>query len=277
MIRGFYTGTTGAIEHQKLMAVAANNMANANTDGYKSSNLSFQELIYQRVRMPNDYESRSETYDRWVRRNQHGVEVDYYSENKLRVGAGARATESALVMTQGSYRHTGNILDVMIKGEAFFAVENKNGDIAYTRQGSFAISEEDGDQYLVTAGGEYILDENYDRIIMPENIDKIRFIKFSESDGNDEYAIKLGLFTCDNIYGLARIGENKYITTELSGEMELEIRGGVDIVPRSLEMSNVNIADEMVKVIQAQRAFQSNLTVIRTADEIEAYVNQLRS
>ena len=76
MIRAFYTGQTGAAEHQKLMAVAANNMANVNTDGYKTSNLTFQELLYQRVRMPDDYENRRGHYDNNVLVNKYGIRAD---------------------------------------------------------------------------------------------------------------------------------------------------------------------------------------------------------
>ena len=291
MIKAFYTGQTGAIEHQKLMDVAANNMANANTDGYKTSNLSFQELLYQRVLMPDDYENRKQTYDARVRQNKglpavpygggEGEDiqgpVDYYSENKLRIGAGARSTESAMVMTQGSYKKTDSPLDVLIKGDAFFAVLNKyDGEVSYTKNGAFAVSSEDGGEYLVTAGGEYVLDENYDRILLPENRESLKLIPHFKSGEEDDNFLKIGLFTCDNIYGLLRIGENRYAPSEFSGEMDLEMRGNTDIIQYTLEMSNVSIAEEMVKVIQAQRAFQSNLTVIRTADEIEGYTNQLR-
>ena len=301
MIRGFFTGRTGAVEHQKLMAVAANNMANANTDGYKASNLSFQELLYQRVRMPDDYEASKARYDRNVRVNRgltpvpRGYDpddedmpspVDYYTENKLRVGAGGRSTESAIVMTQGAVKQTGNAFDVMIKGDGFFAVMDRHGGISYTKQGAFQISvEEDGEYYLVTSTGEYVLDENYERITLPEDRSQLRFVahfeeyaEYDEEEGG-EYIVKLGLFSCDNIYGLSRLGENKFGATEFSGEMNLvdiESSGKINIIPYSLEMSNVNIAEEMVKVIQAQRAFQSNLTVIRTADEIEGYINGLK-
>ena len=293
MIKGFYTGTTGAIEHQKMMDIAANNMANVNNESYKASNISFQELLYQRVRMPNDYESNKNNYDIWVRRNKglsdvpnadeenavenEGGYSEYYYENKLRAGTGARVSESGLVMTQGSFQETKDPLTAMIKGDAFFAIEDKNGNIAYTREGSFNLSLENDGLYLILPSGEYVLDENYNRIIVPGDIDreKIKFVSPSYG-GNDEYAVTLGLFTCDNIYGLARVGGNKYIPSDFSGEMVNETRDGVDVISRCIEMSNVSIAEEMVKVIQAQRAFQTNLTVIRTADEIEAYTNQLR-
>jgi flagellar basal body rod protein FlgG len=268
MIRAFYTGQTGAAEHQKLMSVAANNMANVNTDGYKTSNLSFQELLYQRVRMPDDYETRRGHYDNNVRVNRNGFQaarrgmgggeydeyddyderpspVNYYSENKLRVGVGGRSTESAIVMTQGAYRNTNNPLDVMIRGNAFFAVLNRStGEVSYTRHGAFDISNEDGEEYLVTSSGEYVLDENYDRILLPPDREGLIIIShFEELTEDVDNFIRVGLFTCDNVYGLLRIGENRYAPTEFSGEMNLEARRGVDIIQYSLEMSNVHIAE----------------------------------
>ena len=293
MIQGFYTAATGAAEHQKMMDIAANNMANANNDGYKTSNISFQELLYQRMRMPDDYENNQTNYDTWVARNkgQKPVPADqltdeqtaakdanYFSENKLCAGTGARVSEAGLVITQGSYKDTTDPLSAMIKGDAFFAVEDKDGNITYTREGDFNLSLESNGLYLVLPNGEYVLDENYGRITIPDNVNKEDINLVSQSyAGSDPTDIKLGLFTCNNIYGLSRIGENQYIPTEFSGDMAAETRPGVDVINHAAEMSNVSIADEMVKIIQAERAFQSNLTVIRTADEIEAYANQMRT
>ena len=293
MIKGFYTGTTGAIEHQKMMDIAANNIANVNNDSYKASNISFQELLYQRMRMPNDYETNQTNYDTWVARNkgQKPVPADqlnddqtaakdanYYSENKLRAGTGGRVSEAGLVMLQGAYKDTNDPLTALIKGDAFFAVEDKNGNITYTREGTFNLSLENDGLYLVLPNGEYVLDENYNKITIPDNVNKgdLNLVSASYA-GSDPTDIKLGLFTCDNIYGLSRIGQNQYVPTEFSGEMAAETRPGVDVLNHAAEMSNVSIADEMVKIIQAQRAFESNLTVIRTADEIEAYANQMRT
>lgn len=296
MIKGFYTASTGALEHQKMMAVAANNMANANNDAYKTSNVSFQELIYQRMRMPDDYEGRREQYDMWVRRNKGLSSVpseeeldemewedtegysNYFYENKLRAGTGARVSESAAVMRQGAYQETRDPLTALIKGDAFFAVmDRRTGEIAFTRECSFNLSQEEDGEYLVLPSGEYVLDEYYNRILIPDSIEranlKLAAPSYSESDEN---TVTLGLFTCNNIYGLARIGGNKYFPTDVSGEMVNETREGVEIISHAVEMSNVNIAEEMVKVIQAQRAFQANLTVVRTADELAAYTNQLR-
>ncbi|MCL2773826.1 MAG: flagellar hook-basal body complex protein [Oscillospiraceae bacterium] len=293
MIQGFYTATTGAIEHQKMLDIAANNISNANNDSYKTSNISFQELLYQRMRMPNDYESNQNNYDTWVARNKGQTPVpadqltddqiaannaNYFAENKLRSGAGARVSEAGLVMTQGAAKDTTDPLSAMIKGDAFFAVEDKDGNITYTREGDFNLSLENDGLYLVLPNGEYVLDENYDRITIPDNVNKDDINLVSPSyAGDDPTDIKLGLFTCNNIYGLSRISEDQYVPTDFSGGMVAETRPGVDIVNHAAEMSNVSIADEMVKIIEAQRAWESNLTVIRTADEIEAYANQMRT
>lgn len=298
MIKAFYTGRTGANEHQKMMSVAANNMANVNTEGFKTSNATFQELLHQRVRMPDDYEYRREQYDAYNAYNtknwnrpmepvydENGDEVrisrpgDYFAENKLRVGAGGKIVENAMVMTVGNFTLTNSPLTVALANpRGFLAVMNPDGEVAYTKGGTFHLSNEGDELYLVTANGEYVLDEYYDRITIPIDINKDDIIFEPHTYSlEDERVVKLGIYTFNNIYALEHIGGSKYIPTELSNEALVMESPNNDIVRQNyVEASNANIADEMVKVIQAQRAFQSNLTVIRTADEIEAYINQLR-
>ena len=302
MIQAFFTGRTGAAEHQHKMSIAANNMANANTDGFKSSNASFQELLHQRMRMPNDYEMRPGVYEarhlhntrNWNRGAPPTVYDEFgepifqsypgnvFTENRLRVGSGARLSENALVMTQGNLIWTDNSLSVALADpRAFFAVLGLDGHIAYTRGGTFSVSVEEEGLFLVTGAGEYVLDENYEPIMLPENI-----IRDGTRDGliiaphnypeNDEAVIRLGIFTFNNIYGLEQIGGNRFRPTALSGETQLMEEPGFDVIRQHyVEASNVQISNEMVTVIQAQRAFQSNLVSIRTAYEIAGYINQL--
>jgi flagellar basal-body rod protein FlgG len=280
-----------------MMSITANNMANANTDGFKASSASFQELLHQRVRMPDDYENRREYYDRnnayntrnWNRGaaavyDEEGEEIyvsrpgDYFTENKLRIGAGSRVNENAMLMTNGSLIFTEDPLTAALTNpRAFYAVMNSDGEVAYTRGSTFSLSNEEDGIFLINTNGEYVLDENYDYIMLPEdaNRDEIIFAPHNAPD-NNELIVRLGIFTFNNLYGLEHLGGNKFIPTDLSGEAEV-MENPVDIIRQyHIEASNVSIADEMVKVIQAQRAFQSNLTTIRTADEIEAYINQLR-
>ena len=307
MIQAFYTGKTGAAEHQKMMSITANNMANVSTDGFKASNATFQELLHQRVRMPNDYENRPGVYEarnnyntrNWNRGappaiyDEDGEPVfrsypgNIFTENKLRVGSGSRVSENALVMTQGNLVFTDDNLTVALSNpRAFFAVLNphyENEDasaIYYTRSGRFSLSIEGDGIFLVTGSGEYILDEDFERIMLNEDMDKNNIIfmphGYPADEGEGSNVIRLGVYTFNNIYGLEHIGGNRYVPTEFSGEAEIIENLSDNIIRQHyIEASNVNIADEMVRVIQAQRAFQSNLTVIRTADEIEAYVNQL--
>jgi flagellar basal-body rod protein FlgG len=299
MIRAFHTGRTGAAEHQKMMAIAANNMANANTDGFKASTATFQELLHQRVRLPDDYENRREGYDaanafntkNWNNGappqifDEEGEPIfrsypgNYFTENKLRVGIGSRLSENAMVMTFGNFISTGDPLTAALAdSRAFFAVmSNIDGEIAYTRNGTFNLSNEEDGLYLVNTNGEYVLDENYEFIRFPDDMTRDDIILAAHGALEQPGMLRLGVFTFDNIYALAHIGGNKYMPNELSGEAELVALPSDDVVRQyHVEASNVSIADEMIKVIQAQRAFQSNLTTIRTADEIEAYVNQLK-
>jgi flagellar basal-body rod protein FlgG len=316
MIKGFYTARTGVSEHQKLMDIIANNMANVNTEGYKTINASFQELLYQRARMPDDYESNRMQYDMWVRQNQglpgipRGYEeedyedipspVNYFSENKLRLGSGGRLNETPLVMTLGSFNYTGRQLDCLISGgTSFFAIEYHRGDedydefrpieernITFTRHGAFQIWPEGVDAdgtpiaYLITMTGEYVLDADLNRIRLPDEKHDIKLVSHMYGNEADDDAgenlVRVGLFTFDNVYGLHLLGNNDYVPTSFSGEAILETRENINIITHSIEMSNVHIAKEMVKVIHAQRAYQANLAIVRTADEIEAYINQLR-
>lgn len=296
MIKGFYTGARGVIEYQKMMDVAANNMSNANTDGYKSMRLSFQELLYKRVRMPDNYEANRENYDRFTAYNRaiaNGARPvseedeedmegepgtgDYFSENKLRVGAGGAGMETALNMTSGSFYETGNQLNAIIEGNGFYAIESLYGEAYYyTKDGSFHVSVEEDANYLVTSLGEYVLDDNYNRIAIPDEANSPRIVGSNLEYSGDINDLRVGIFTCNNIYGMDMAGGNKFLPTDFSGEMYSVENESVRVVPGYLEMSNVSLAEEMVRVMQAQRAFQSNITVVRTADEIEAYTNQMR-
>lgn len=295
MIRGFYTGSRGVLEFQKAMDVTANNLSNSNTDGYKSARLTFKEILYKRVRMPDDYEDNREVYDRNIARNRALREYtptideetegdpgtsEYFSENKLRIGGGTKAAGSALNMSPGAFYETGDMLNAVIVGNGFFCVEGMDGEsYYYTRDGAFRISTETDDNYLVTALGEYVLDGSYNRIVVPQDVEMPTITLDDVNSGGGqigEDSVPVGVFLCSNVYGLHLTGGNKFTTTDYSGEMEAIGGDIVGVKSGYLEMSNVSLAEEMARVIQFQRAFQSNLTLIRTADEIEAYTNQMR-
>lgn len=295
MIKGFYTGSRGVLEFQKAMDVTANNLSNTNTDGYKSSRLTFKEILYKRVRMPDDYEDNREVYDRNIARNRalrgytpvidEETEGDpgtseYFFENKLRTGGGTKATESALNMTSGAFEETGNLLNGVIVGNGFFCVEGLDGEsYYYTRDGAFRVSTESDGNYLVNAQGEYVLNASYERVLVSQEVEMPMLVLDDiNGDGAEmsENAVPVGVFLCNNVYGLHLTGGNKFTATDFSGELEAVGGDIAGIKAGYLEMSNVNLAEEMSRVIQFQRAFQSNLTLIRTADEIEAYTNQMR-
>lgn len=320
MIRGFYVGGRGAAEYQKAMDVTANNLSNTNTIGFKSSRLSFKDVLYTRVRMPEDYEqnqgkyNRNVSYPRALRgesspkgyvgevydRNgdyeymnidnvdNNGIIAvgdepgpgEYFLENKLRTGGGLKIIESAINMSQGSFESTGNLLNAVITGDGFFCVQGIDGEsYYYTREGSFRISAEEDGNYLVAGAGEYVMNRDFDRILVPNFEDGADF-PYIVLDGEEVYddanAIPVGVFMCNNIYGLHLTGGNKFTVTDISGEMEAVGTETTGVQAGYIEMSNVSLAEEMSKVIQFQRAFQANLSIVRTADEIEAYTNQLR-
>lgn len=251
----FYSGASGMSAFQKQMDITANNIANVSTTGFKPQRGAFSELLYSRLAVNN--------------------------EQEFLTGHGVRVERADLLFRQGMINNTGNPLDFAIIGDGFFAVEKAGDDTgesitAYTRRGEFAIGLEDGSTgYLVTADGDFVLSVDGERIEVPR----------LENDENtfDLSAIQdlLGIYNIPNPYGLLPAGDSLYVATAKSGEaqiMEEGDEGGPSfrVVQNALERSAVELADEMVMVIQNQRAFQMSARLVQTADQLEEIVNNLR-
>ncbi len=177
--------------------------------------------------------------------------------NALRVGNGVRATAGASNFSRGTLQITENKLDFALESDGFFAVLTKDGSVNYTRDGSFKVSVEDNGNYLVTANGDYVLDKNGAKIAL----------------GESDLREKIGVYGFPNPHGLASSGGNLFKATETSGSaasMEGKIRSGC------LELSNVELTGEMSDLITIQRSFQVNAQMVKTADEIENIINNLR-
>ncbi len=177
--------------------------------------------------------------------------------NGFRIGNGVRATAGAGNFTNGTMEYTGGELDFALESDGLFAVRTKDGGVGYTRDGSFKISVEGNGNYLVTANGDYVLDKNGEKI------------ELDESDLRD----KIGVYAFPNPQGLASQGGNLFEATEVSGvasSTEGKIRSGY------LELSNVELSGEMTDLITIQRSFQVNAQMVKTADEVENIVNNLR-
>lgn len=201
----------------------------------------------------------------------------------LQVGHGVMPTATKKDFRNGSFMETNNPFDLAIDGEGFFAVVLPNDEIRYTRDGSFKLSVEDDEGMLVTSEGYIILSEDEDEIIIEEgvrdiDIDNLGYITGLDEEGDVVGLGRIGLFRFTNPEGLLSEGLNLYSETVASGEgipIEAEEMNG-SILQGYLESSNVQIVDEMVKMITAQRAYEINSKTIQTSDEMLQLTNNLK-
>ncbi|MGN0620674.1 MAG: flagellar hook-basal body protein [Porcipelethomonas sp.] len=248
MNNAFYTGASGLRAHQYAIDVTSHNLANCNTYGYKATNPSFRELLNNRM----DINKNRELED----------------DEKILKGHGVRLSNQDLIFTQSSFYNTGYDLDYAIHGDGLFAVESR-GDIEYTRNGAFDLSIEGDSAYLVADDGAYVLDQNYNRIVVP-------FKPGTNTIDPDGLADRLGVFSFSNPYGLRRMDYERFQPTNISGEAENADKAGYNIFEKTVERSNVDVAKEFADVIVSQKAYQFSARVVTTADEIEQVANSLR-
>jgi len=236
MIKAYYTATNGAVSNQNYLDVMSNNIANVQTDGYKKSKAEFSDLLYTNIK---------------------GTETQ--------VGSGSRLNKVDTIFSQGAPYYTGKETDYAIQGDGFFAVQFDD-NIYFTRGGSFEETNVDGENYLMYQGG-YVLDENEEPILIENKNDVINEAEEAEETG-------VGVFVLSNNSDLKRTGNNLF---EIANEdAEYSLSENPKIMKGYLESSGVEISEEMVKMIQIQRAFQLNSKVIQTSDEIEQTINSLR-
>jgi len=259
MIRAMWSAATGMEAQQLSIDTIANNLANVNTTGFKRSVVNFQDLLYESIRAPG------------AEGNQQG-EIP----TGIQVGNGTRPISVAKVFTQGDFASTGRQLDVAIEGDGFFKITLPDGTDAFTRDGSFKLNSEGK---IVTADGYEVagwdsIDEGWTEIIIG-------------SDGsfsvvvNGEVTSKtpIVLYRFINPSGLKSIGRNLLVETEASGTPEEGTpgeNGFGTLAQRMLEMSNVQIVEEMVNMIMAQRAYEVNSKAIQAGDEMLQLANNLR-
>lgn len=261
MIRALYSAASGMTAQQTNVDNIANNLANANTAGYKMRRAQFQDLLYQTIQQPGTAAGQ-----------QTVVPVG------LQLGLGTRAASNEIIFTQGNFSQTGNTLDVVIQGNGFFQIRRPTGDLAYTRAGSFQF---DKNGTLVTSDGDPL----EPAITIPSNAQAITIA----SDGTVSYSqpnqtsvqqagqIQLALF--QNPAGLNSIGHNLYQPTDASGEPVVATPGGQEglgtLLQGYTEQSNVSVVQEFINLIIAQRAYEANSKVVKAADEMYQQVNNL--
>jgi len=261
MIRSLYTAATGMDAQQTRMDTIANNLANANTTGFKKSRADFEDLLSETIRSPRDAPANGGT-----------------APVPLQVGLGVRTASSTRTFSQGDVVDTGNPLDLMIMGDGFFRVQRPNGEYAYTRAGNF---NKDADGRVAMAGGSLVAPG----ITIPKEATLISIA----ADGQVSAKIpgqtlpqdvgRIELATFVNPAGLEAIGGNLLVETAASGQPTLQRpgEGGVGALSQGqLENSNVKAIEEMVAMISTQRSYELNSKVIQTADQMLQKLTNLR-
>lgn len=253
MIRALYTSATGMQAQETNIDVISNNLANVNTTGFKKSTASFQDLLYQTVVEPGAPSSSTTA-------NPTGIQV----------GMGVKTASVQKVFSQGDLQSTNNPLDVAIEGDGFFQVQLPDGTAAYTRSGSFRLSQEGT---LVTSDG-YTLDP---AITIAPEVESITIGKdgkvFTKSPGAAANT-EVGTITAvrfPNNSGLKATGQNLYIESESSGTPTtgtFSEEGFGRLSQGFLESSNVSVVEQVVNMITAQRAYEASSKGISTSDEM---------
>ena len=262
MMRALWSSASGMKGQQTNMDVIANNIANVNTYGGKKVRAEFQDLIYQTLRDAGA---------------QSGQDNQY--PTGLQIGLGTRVAATQRVFTQGPLQTTENPLDIGIQGEGFFRITLPDGTTAYTRDGSFKL---DSQRRLVTTDG-YLL---ADGITFDQNapVDSIviagdGLVSQTPAGQTQQNAGQITLARFVNPAGLTAIGKNLFIVSEASGQ-PIEGNPGTDgagtLTQGTLEMSNVQIVEEMVNMIVSQRAYESNSKAITTSDSMLEIANGLK-
>jgi flagellar basal-body rod protein FlgG len=261
MMKSLFIAVTG-MQAQKLnIDVVANNLANANTVGYKKSRADFQELIYQDLRTPGALSA-------------EGSEIP----SGIQLGLGVKPVAIQKVFQQGDFVHTGNPLDLVIEGDGFFQILMPDGTIAYTRAGAFKL---DSEGRIVNSDG-YTLEPEIS--IPPDTLSItigsdgiISVVEAGSTEPTEIGQIELARFI--NPGGLKAIGKSLFIPTASSGDPITDVPGneGLGTISQGfVELSNVNIVEEMINMIISQRAYEMNSKAVQASDEMMQAANNMK-
>lgn len=257
------SAATGMYAQQINIQVISNNIANINTTGFKKNKAEFQDLMYQEI--PTSSQART------------NIGSSQSTGDVLQVGSGVKASSTQKIFTQGDLQPTNNSLDLGIQGEGFFQVRKADGTYAYTRDGSFKIS---GEGRVVTASG-YLLEPEITLSddVLGINIGRDGTIEVQTAGGNSYVLDNIQLVRFMNTGGLKALGDNLYAETESSGPPMFGTAGmdGYGEVHQGyLESSNVDIVEEMIAMITAQRAYEINSKTVKTVEEMMTITNNLK-
>ena len=254
-----YSAATGMEAQQLNLNTISNNLANVNTPGFKRSTIQFQDLLYQKPRTAG-----SETGG--------GNQLP----TGLEVGNGTRVAATSKIFTQGQLTNTGEKLDLGLQGDGFFEVQRPDGTTGYTRDGSFKLN---ASGQVVTTDGMPVLSgfQNVPAGTTSINVSESGNVTYQTAAGSTSFQLTLARFA--NPAGLQSMGGNQYTESVASGTAEVGQpgqQGYASVMQGYTETSNVNIVEEMVNLIIAQRAYEINSKSIQTSDEMLQNVNQLK-
>jgi flagellar basal-body rod protein FlgG len=260
MIRSLWISKTGLEAQQTQMDVISNNLANVSTSGFKRARAVFEDLLYQTIRQPGAQSSEQTQLP-----------------SGLQLGTGVKPVATERIFTQGNLQQTGNAKDVAIQGNGFFQVLMPDGTTSYTRDGSFQL---DSSGQLVTASGYTV----QPAITIPPDAQTLTIasdgvVSVTQAGSSAPVTVgtlQLAMFV--NPAGLQSLGENLYAETASSGTPSANTPGsnGAGTLNQSyVETSNVNVVEEMVNMIQTQRAYEINSKAIQTSDQMLARLTQL--
>ncbi len=260
MIRSLWIAKTGLDAQQTNLDVISHNLANVSTNGYKRQRAVFEDLLYQTIRQPGAQSSQQTQIP-----------------TGLTLGTGARTIATTRAHTQGSLQRTDNSLDIAINGNGFFQVEMPDGTLAYTRDGAF---QRDSNGQVVTSNGYPLspaITVPADTLTITVSRDGIvNVLQAGAATPAQVGNIQLASFV--NVGGLQSTGENLYVETASSGAPTPNTPGsnGVGLLNQYMvETSNVNVAEELVSMIQTQRAYELNARAVTTSDQMLGRLTQL--
>lgn len=258
MSQALWIAKTGLEAQQNRLSVVSNNLANVNTTGYKRARAVFEDLLYQNLRQAGGQSSQ-----------------DTELPTGLSLGTGVRTVATQKLHTQGNLIQTNNTFDTAIQGKGFFQILKPNGDIGYTRNGEFQVN---STGQLVNSAGYRVQPD----IIVPENSSSVTIGSdgtVSVTQPGNPAPAQVGIIQIANFVnpaGLQSIGGNLLVETGASGA---PVVGSPDsnnlgsLIQGSIESSNVNVVEELVNMIETQRAYEMNSKAISTADQMLQYVN----
>jgi flagellar basal-body rod protein FlgG len=260
MIRSLWISKTGLDAQQTQLDVISNNLANVSTSGFKRSRAVFEDLLYQTLRQPGAQSTQQTQLP-----------------TGLQIGTGVRPVATERIFTQGNLQQTGNDKDVAVQGSGFFQVLMPDGTTGYTRDGSFQV---DSQGQLVTSSG-YVVQP---AITIPADAQSMTIGRdgtVSVTQAGNAQPVQVGelqLATFINPAGLESRGENLYAETAASGNPNASApgqNGAGTLIQGYVETSNVNVVEELVNMIQTQRAYEINSKAITTSDQMLQRLSQL--